>query len=346
MPAAVGLVAGLLGGLLGIGGSVIIIPGLIFYLGQTGGYGGAEQHLIQAAAMICNVFVAAPSVVAHYRAGAIVRPIVVFLIPAALIGVDLGVRISNSSLFARENGAWLGMILAGFLAYVAVYNAVRMFRPAKPDNPLETKRPAKPWAVIAVGFPAGFVGGLLGIGGGAICVPLQQIFLKVPLRRAIANSAATIVCSAVYGSIRKNATLPEHGFDVTDSLQLAAMLIPTAIFGSYLGGRLTHMLPRNVLRLVFVGFMLFVSYVTYQEAREAIAARGLENRFLSSSNGKRQAVAHQIMLLAYRRSFIHTAKPAGTPDAARRIAPRGLPARRPPAGTPVPGGADRWARRN
>ena len=85
-----------MGGLLGIGGSIIIIPGLILYLSQTrGGYSGAEQHLIQSAAMICNFFIAAPSVVVHRRANAIMRSVVIWLIPAALAGILMGVALSN-----------------------------------------------------------------------------------------------------------------------------------------------------------------------------------------------------------------------------------------------------------
>ncbi len=276
--AAIGLAAGLLGGLLGIGGSVIIIPGLIIYLSHTsGGYTGAQQHLIQAAAMICNVFVAAPAVVAHYRARAIMKPVVIFLVPAALLGIELGVRLSNSSAFARENGTLLAMILAGFLVYVALYNAVRVFRKNDASERFDENRKPAPWAIVVVGLPMGFAAGLLGIGGGAISVPLQQIILKMPLRRAIANSAATIVCTAVYGALRKNFTLP-HGFEITDSLRLAAMLIPTAVVGSYFGGRLTHVLPRNVLRMVFVVFMLTVAYLTFDKARDAAAAaRTLES---------------------------------------------------------------------
>ncbi len=60
IPVVIGLVAGILGGLLGIGGSLIIIPGMVIYMSHTAaGYHGIDQHLLQAAAMIVNVFVAA-----------------------------------------------------------------------------------------------------------------------------------------------------------------------------------------------------------------------------------------------------------------------------------------------
>ena len=71
---------------------------------------GDDQHLLQAAAMIVNVFVAAPSVLAHWKAGAIMRSVVTWLIPSAVVGIVTGVALSNSSVFARENGAYLAMI--------------------------------------------------------------------------------------------------------------------------------------------------------------------------------------------------------------------------------------------
>ena len=274
VPAAVGIVAGLSGGLLGIGGSIIIIPALIFYLGTTeGGYQGHDQHLLQAAAMITNVFVAAPSVIAHYRARAIVKPVVAVLVPTALLGVLTGVAVSDSSAFARQNGSYLAMMLSGFLAYVACYNIWRLVRKTDREREFDEDARLAWWKIAAAGIPMGFTAGLLGIGGGAVCVPVQQVLLKIPLRRAIANSATTIVFSAFIGAVHKNYTLSTHGIDVVDSLRLAGTLIPTAILGSYFGGKLTHRLPKKTLRVVFILFMAIISWVTFNKARAAIESQ-------------------------------------------------------------------------
>jgi len=268
--AAIGFLAGLVGGLLGVGGSIIIIPGLILYLSHTGGYGGRSQHLIQAAAMISNVFVAAPSVLAHWRARAIMKSVVLFLVPSALAGILLGVHVSNTSLFARQNGVYLAVLLAGFLVYVAAYNTWRLCSKTDLEVGFDERPRPSPAGVSAVGVLTGFVAGLLGIGGGALCVPLQQVLLRIPLRRAIANSAVMIVFVSTVGAIYKNVTLPiYHDVPVTRSLQLAATLIPTAMLGSYLGGRLTHALPRRVLRLAFIVFMLATAWLTFTRAWKA-----------------------------------------------------------------------------
>ena len=274
VPAAIGIIAGLSGGLLGIGGSIIIIPAMILYLGTTeGGYQGHDQHLLQAAAMITNVFVAAPSVIAHYRARAIVKPVVAVLVPTAILGVLTGVAVSDSSAFARQNGSYLAMILSGFLAYVACYNIWRLVRKTDRERKFGEDTRLSPWKIAAAGIPMGLTAGLLGIGGGAVCVPIQQVLLKIPLRRAIANSATTIVFSAFIGAVHKNYTLSTHGIDVVDSLRLAGMLIPTAILGSYFGGKLTHLMPKQALRMVFIVFMAIISWVTFNKARAAIESQ-------------------------------------------------------------------------
>ena len=272
--AVIGLFAGFLGGLLGVGGSLIIIPGLVLYLSYTpAGYHGHDQHLLQAAAMICNVFVAAPSVLAHYRAKAILPVVVVVLVPTALAGILLGVFVSNSPYFAEENGAYLAMALVVFLLYVIGYNLWRLSGTRDMSKGFDPNKKLPTWRVFAVGLPMGFVAGLLGIGGGALCVPAQQVLLKIPLRRAIANSAATIVCVSAFGATYKNLTLPVHGIPIWDSICLALTLIPTAMVGSYLGGRLTHTLPRRVLRVVFVVFMGVVAYMTFSKALAALPSQ-------------------------------------------------------------------------
>jgi len=201
------------------------------------------------------------------------KPVVVLLIPFALVGILLGVFTSDTSLFARQNGVYLAMVLSGFMVYVAAYNTWRLFKKVDLEKGSDADEKQSPAAVGAVGLVMGFMGGLLGVGGGAICVPMQQILLRVPLRRAIANSAVTIMFVSSIGAAVKNLRLPSlHDVPITDSLQLAAMLIPTAILGGYLGGKLTHALPRNVLRLVFIAFMMTMAYLTFTRAWHALAS--------------------------------------------------------------------------
>ena len=101
----------------------------------------------------------------------------------------------------------------------------------------------------------GLLAGLMGIGGGSLAVPAQQIILRMPLRNAIATSAATIATVSWLGAILKNAQLGANG-SVARSLVLAACLAPTAMVGGYIGGHLTHSAPLRLIRAIFAASMV------------------------------------------------------------------------------------------
>jgi len=263
---AIGLVAGLTGGLLGVGGSVVMIPGMTLFFGPA-------QHLYQGAAMMVNFFVVLPAIYQHLRAKAVLAPIVKTTIPSAVIGVVGGVWLSSGWWFQGANEIRLSRIFGFFLFYIAAYNIYRLFgkqRMAEMDADKARKLPK--WRVaMLVGVPTGMIGGLLGIGGGAIAVPLQQVLLRVPLRRAIANSAVTILPLSLVGATYKNFSNAHTGVAFADAFQLAIFLIPTAIVGGFLGGRLTHVIPRRVLRVAFIMLMCYAGYALVSRCERATA---------------------------------------------------------------------------
>lgn len=248
----IGLVAGVLGGLLGVGGSIIMIPGLVFLFGQNRTE-GMNQHVYQAAAMLANVAVAVPATLRHRRAGALRPAALKIMVPVAVVFVLIGVAISNLPLFrGAERGIWLGRLLAFFLVYEVYYNIKKLRHGESKVNGQELEPTITPGRSAAVGTGMGLVGGLLGVGGGVIAVPLQQLLLHMPLRIAIANSAATMCVSALLGAIMKNSTLAQHGVAWYAGLVVAAGLIPTCMAGGYLGAHLSHRLPLRQVRMAFV----------------------------------------------------------------------------------------------
>jgi len=261
IPALIGFFAGIIGGLLGVGGSIIVIPAMIIYLRGTAGFTGSDYHLIFAVAMISNFFVSMASVVFHGKANAIVKPAVKWLIPSAVVFTLIGVWVSNKPLLAGDNGKYLAITLGFFLFYVAGYNFWRL----KKENHEKALPPEKiniPGSIYS-GSIMGLVAGALGIGGGTICVPMQQFLLKMPLKNAIANSAATIVPLAFFGAIYKNATLfDKHGVTLASALLLAVSIVPTAVVGSFLGAKLVHLMSPVTLRIIFICFMITMGCIT------------------------------------------------------------------------------------
>lgn len=247
---AIGLCMGLLGGLLGIGGAVVLIPLMTFYKGEN-------QHLYQAAAMICIFFVSAASLIAHRKAGALSRQTLIRMVPGALIGIITGVALSNSPVFEGRNDYLLARLFGGFLAYVSIYNGIRLYRslrlpPPADETPLPAEQRPNTLLTVLLGFITGTASGLLGIGAGTVATPLQQLCLKTPLRRAMSNSATLIVSISWLGAIYKNATLAEHGIHYVDSFRIAICVIPGAMIGGFFGGHLMHVLPKNIVRIIFI----------------------------------------------------------------------------------------------
>lgn len=254
----VGLTAGFCGGLLGLGGSVVIIPALVMW------FGGKGQHLFQATAMMVNFTVVAPAVIRHISARAYDTSMLKGMIPAALCGIIIGVNLSELSVFRGSGQGRLQIIFATFLVYVFCQNLLWLVR-GKPERTPSTDRSKRRSlaGALLVGGPSGIFSGLLGTGGGLFMVPSQQVFLKLPMRMSIANSATTIMFSSVVGALYKAHSLSHHGTSWTDALMMAGMLAPTAMIGSWIGASKTHHLPVKTVRIAFALLLAFSIYRLY-----------------------------------------------------------------------------------
>lgn len=247
-----GLATGVLGGMLGVGGSIIMIPVVTLLLGRN-------QQLSQAAAMIVNVLVATPAMWRHHRAKAVRWDAWKRLLPAGFVFIIIGVEMSN-----RISHGRLKFLFGLFLLYVVYVNIRKLAKGDKSE--LEGAERTGWVGSSVVGAAMGFTAGLLGIGGGIIAVPLLQNINRLPLRQSIATSAAVMCITSVIGAARKNwtlQTLVENGeplgLQVSDSLLIASCLAPTAIVGGFIGAGLTHGLPLRWIRVAFIIVMAIAS---------------------------------------------------------------------------------------
>ena len=267
MIALIGLIAGTLGGLLGVGGSVITIPGMAILFGT-----GENQHLYQAAAMTANLAVAIPAARRHKQAGALRPSVLKWMLPVTIVFIVIGVLASNLPVFnvkdGGEGGLWLGRVLAVFMVYVIVVNLRKLFRSQEKKAADWAREPKDtPARCGAVGVVMGFAAGLMGIGGGALAVPLQQTLVKLPFRNAIANSSFVMVFSAGIGAVLKLTTLEQHYPTLPNAdpawftaVMLALVLAPTAIIGAGVGAKLTHTLRPRYVRIAFILMMIAAAY--------------------------------------------------------------------------------------
>lgn len=240
---AIGLAGGVAGGLLGLGGSVVMIPLLTFALGP-------DQQLYQSACLVVNIPVGIVATVRHRRGGSIRGDLVRTMLPPAAVGAVLGAFLSNAL-----DGQRLLVVFGTFLIYTAVAETVGLVRNASDHPPVERVTRGLLRSIAAV---TGLSSGLLGIGGGTLLMPLLRGLARLPLRQAVGTSSAVTIVAATVAALAKNATLAglvrTDGSPLTlaSTLGLAGLLIPTAVAGGFIGAALVYRLRVRSIRWIFL----------------------------------------------------------------------------------------------
>lgn len=249
---AVGMLGGLLGGFLGIGGSVLFIPMLTIFV-------GSDYHTAQAAALVVNVCVGFSASQNHIRSGLVSRGLLTVMVPCAMALSVAGVYVSNQ--FTGEQEVYLRRCFGVAMTGVIGVNLYRLLRRTwlRGKMPWTWSRPKRnALSVAAVGAAMGFAAGLLGIGGGAVAVPAQQVLLRMRLRTAVANSSVAIFFTCLLAAAVKHSTLPE-GVDPAQPWTYVGLLVPTAIIGATVGAYFSRRVSREWVRLVFMAFLAWTA---------------------------------------------------------------------------------------
>lgn len=247
-----GLVAGTLGGLLGIGGSVIMIPTLLYFVPEM------TIHLAQAIAMTVNPAVAISSSAKHHRNQNISWHTVWRVLPLSVIFISVAAWFSNSI-----DGAWLEFAFALFLIWV-FWDQIRCFIGKSPIEEESTETNGARYGLT--GGITGTISGLLGIGGGLVQVPLLNRLCKLPIKKAIGTSSAIMFMTAVIGATIKDVSLQYSGGSGVSAILQAAQIIPGALIGGWIGAKLTHALPSKTIRFVFGILVVLACYKLFSSS--------------------------------------------------------------------------------
>jgi uncharacterized membrane protein YfcA len=244
----IGALAGLLAGLLGVGGGLVIVPMLVFVFTRQGFPVESLMHLALGTSMASIVFTSVSSFRAHQRRGAVDWSIVRGITPGILAGTFFGTWIAS-----RLSTPLLKGCFTAFLYAVAV----QMLLDAKP-------RPTRgiPGAAgtTAVGGAIGVVSSLVGIGGGSLSVPFMT-WCNVPVHRAIGTSAAIGFPIALAGSAGyilnglRVGGLPPNAVGFVFLPALAA-IVAASVTTAPLGAWIAHRLPVSRLKRAFAALLL------------------------------------------------------------------------------------------
>ncbi len=257
---ATGAVAGILAGLLGVGGGIIIVPILFTVFGFLGIDPSVGMHLAVGTSLATIIPTAVASVLSHHRKGAVDWILFRSWLPWLVLGVVTGTWLANT-LFS---GAVLRWVFGGVALVVAFDLLVRADRQtpgqsnATSTNPyLYTVRLA-PVPTLIGGFSA-----LMGIGGGTLSVPFLNA-MTYPMHRAVATSAGfglIIAIPAAAGYLIggwDNPVLPEGSLGYVNIYGFVLITV-TSTFTAPVGSWLAHALSAKSLRLLFAAFLLATS---------------------------------------------------------------------------------------
>jgi hypothetical protein len=231
---AIGLVSGVLSGLFGVGGGIVMTPGLQVVL-------GAAPIVALATPLPVILPTALTGALTYRRAGELDQRAAAWMIGPGVVASVFGALLTK-----YVDTHLLLVITAALLAY----QAVGILRDSR-----DLRGPAfeaTPSMYIGVGLLAGFVSGLLGIGGGLVMVPMLAGWLGMPLKRALGTSLLTIVALVIPGTIT-------HA--MLGHIDWALFLVVTigAVPGARIGARIALGTHERTLRVMVGSFLLIVA---------------------------------------------------------------------------------------
>lgn len=248
---ALGLFAGFMAGLLGIGGGGIMVPMLTTIFLAMGLAPDYVVHLALGTSMASIVMTSISSMRAHHARGGVLWPTVKAMAPGVIIGT-----FAATFLAAKISAQHLAIFFALFMGYVAL----NMLRP-KNAGTAEPKAVSKA-ELAGVGSGIGAVSALVSIGGGSLTVPYLS-WRGIPLKNAIGTSAAVGLPISLAGAIgyllhnQPGLTLP---YTVGMVYLPGVLLMSAASFiTAPLGAKLAHKLPVATLKKVFAVLLMLLS---------------------------------------------------------------------------------------
>lgn len=187
-----GFIGSFISGMLGVGGSIIKYP-MLLYIPPLFGLAAFTAHEVSGISAVQVFFASIAGVWAYRKSGLLHKELIIYMGASILIGSFIG---SYGSGFLSEDAV---NIVYGLLAVIA---AVMMFIPRKQveENAVITFN--KPLAVI-LALIVGVASGIVGAAGGFLLVPILLTVLKIPTRVTIATSLAITFISSIGGSVGK-----------------------------------------------------------------------------------------------------------------------------------------------
>ncbi|KMY48696.1 sulfite exporter TauE/SafE family protein [Peribacillus loiseleuriae] len=184
----IGFIGSFISGMLGIGGSIVNFP-MLLYIPAVLGVAHFTAHEVSGITAIQVFFATIGGVWAYRKGGYLNKSLIAYMGISILIGSFIGSFGSTHMPESRIN------VVYGILAFIAV---VMMFVPKKGiDDILLHEVKFNKWLAALLAFIVGIGAGIVGAGGAFLLVPIMLVVLKIPTRMTIASSLAITLISTI-----------------------------------------------------------------------------------------------------------------------------------------------------
>ena len=253
---ATGVLAGTLGGLLGIGGGVVLMPVLRFVVGLS-----APYAIGTCVAAVCCTTIG--GTFAHHRHGHVpvrsIMPVVISGAVSATICSILFVWITPRSHFLDLG---IGVVFA-IVAVRMILDGAHIFRVREVDGPEDQTKAPYTARKLGLGIVSGVLPGLFGIGTGAILVPGFTYLLRTSMQVAIGSALACFALNATLSAAFKGA----QGYI---DFAIALPICLGTLAGSQLGAALSRRSAADLLKVLFGAVFVWVSMRFFLAALEVM----------------------------------------------------------------------------
>ncbi len=245
-----GAFAGLMAGLLGVGGGIILVPGY-YYAFSYLGYGGADLMQICLATSLATIIVTSiRSLMAHNRKGAVDWTILRGWAPGIVAGAIVGVLVVD------HLQTWTLQLIFGVVALVVSAYLGLGRDDWRLGEEMPGRRPRNAFATLV-----GFLSVLMGIGGGSFGVPLMTLY-GTPIHRAVATAAGfgvTIAVPAVLGFLLTQVQGAPPWTIGALNVPAFVVTIAMTLLTAPVGARIAHGMDPKPLKRVFAVFLCIVA---------------------------------------------------------------------------------------
>ncbi|GAB6005892.1 UNVERIFIED_ORG: hypothetical protein BDK47_1255 [Anoxybacillus amylolyticus] len=236
----IGFVGSFISGMVGIGGSIIKYP-MLLYLPPLFGLAAFSAHEVSGISAVQVFFATIGGVWAYRKSGYLNKSLILYMGVSILVGSFVGGYGSKLMSEGTIN------VVYGILAALA---AIMMFVPKKgiDDIPLEQVTFNK-WLAAALAFLIGVGSGIVGAAGAFLLVPVMLVVLKIPTRMTIATSLAITFISSIGSTFGKIAT------GQVDYIP-ALIMVVASLLASPLGAKAGQKMNTKVLQVILAVLIL------------------------------------------------------------------------------------------